>query len=365
MGVSVGVGQSARGERVADGVRVGEAWVRSGHRLTLGTATVEVTLQGESTIDTSTRDTFGSLVGRSPAMRAVFSALERASQADITVLLEGETGTGKEEAAAGLHEASARREQPFVVIDCSALPATLLDSELFGHERGAFTGAQAARAGAFEEASGGTVFLDEVGELPLELQPKLLRVLEAREVRRVGSNTVRPVDVRVIAATNRDLRKEINEGRFRADLYYRLAVMRIAMPPLRAHPEDVPLLARALLTSLGASPSQVEGLCTPAFLKTLRAAPWPGNVRELRNHLERCLLFVTGLPVEHVESGPAPAVDVGRPLTEERRRLVDAFERAYVEALLARFPDNINAAAAAAGVDRAYLYRLIKKVRLG
>jgi DNA-binding NtrC family response regulator len=351
-----------------EGVRIAEAFVTSGQTLVLGTATLEVTLQGENSISTSTNEAFGSLVGTSTTMRSVFAQLEKAASADITVLIEGETGTGKEEAAAALHQRSSRSGKPFVVIDCSALPATLLESELFGHERGAFTGAQSARAGAFEDAAGGTVFLDEIGELPLDLQPKLLRVLEARQFRRLGSNVVRSAEVRVVAATNRDLRREINEGRFRADLFYRLAVLRIRMPALRQHAEDIPLVAKRILASLGASAAQVASLCTPPFLSSLRTAPWPGNVRELRNHLETCLLFVEGLPVPaSPDGGPVPNspvnIDLSHSLAEERRRHTAAFERAYVDALLSHHENNVNAAAAAAGVDRAYLYRLIKKVR--
>ncbi len=350
-----------------DGVNVIEGYVRPGSRLVLGSVTIEVQLIGvENTIATSERDSFGALVGTSPAMRSIFAQLERAAASDITVLIQGETGTGKEETAAALHASSARAEKPFVVIDCSALPATLLESELFGHERGAFTGAHATRAGAFETADGGTVFLDEVGELPLELQPKLLRVLEAREFRPLGASAPRTTDVRVIAATNRDLRKEINEGRFRADLYFRIAVLRVTMPPLRAHPEDLPLIARRLLQGLAAQPAQIEALLTPAFLASLRAATWPGNVRELRNHLERCLLFSTGLPLDEVAPPAAPpsSVDIGRPLEAERRRHAEAFEREYVRALLAAHRGNVTPAAQAAGVDRAYLYRLIKKHNL-
>ncbi|MBL8949905.1 MAG: sigma 54-interacting transcriptional regulator [Myxococcaceae bacterium] len=350
-----------------DGVSVIEAWVRPGSRLVIGSVTLEVQLIGrENTIATSERETFGALAGSSAAMRSIFAQLERAAASDITVLIQGETGTGKEETAAALHAHSARAAKPFVVIDCSALPATLLESELFGHERGAFTGAHATRAGAFEEADGGTVFLDEVGELPLELQPKLLRVLEAREFRPLGAQAPRTTDVRVIAATNRDLRKEINEGRFRADLYFRIAVLRVTMPPLRTHPEDLPIIARKLLQGLAAQPAQIEALLTPAFLSSLRAATWPGNVRELRNHLERCLLFSAGLPLEEAAPPAAPpsSVDARRPLEVERRRHVEAFEREYVRALLEAHSGNVNAAAQAAGVDRAYLYRLIKKLSL-
>jgi DNA-binding NtrC family response regulator len=351
---------------VLDGVGVVEAWVRSGSQLALGPVVIEVRLIGEEVaIPASDSDSFGGLVGGSPLMRTVFAQLERAAVSDITVLIEGETGTGKEEAAAALHARSSRAAERFVVIDCSALPANLMESELFGHERGAFTGAEASRAGAFEEANGGTVFLDELGELPVELQPKLLRVLEAREFRRVGSTAPRRTDVRVIAATNRDLRQEINAGRFRADLYFRIAVLRVMIPPLRAHPEDLPRLVRKLLAGLGASPEQTEALCTPSLLATVRAATWPGNVRELRNYLERCLLFSSDLPLAAEGAAPVPpVVDVSKPLATERRRHVDAFEREYVRSLLAIHGGRVTEAAAAAGVDRAYLYRLIKRLGL-
>ncbi len=349
-----------------DGVGVVEAFLRDGSVVRVGNSTVRLELEtGENQIDASPAQTFGSLVGSSLAMRVVFAQLERAARTDITVLIEGETGTGKEGAAQAVHDASKRAERPFVVIDCSALPATLLESELFGHERGAFTGADSARVGAFEEANGGTVFLDELGELPQDLQPKLLRVLESREVRRLGSNTPRRCDVRVIAATNRDLRIEVNAGRFRADLYYRLNVLRVQLPALRSRPDDLPLLATHLLGTLGASDEVRQRICTPAFFTNLRAFAWPGNVRELRNYLERCLLFETAVPV----GGPSrPAaelsVDVTRPFTLAKQDHVELFERRYVEALLAAHGGKVAAAAEAARLDKAYLYKLIRRYQL-
>jgi two-component system, NtrC family, response regulator GlrR len=186
-------------------------------------------------------------------MRVALALIERAAGSDLTVLLEGETGTGKGKAAEAIHRGSARAKKPLLVVDCGAIPANLLESELFGHERNAFTGAGDRRIGAFEEASGGTIFLDEIAEMPLELQPKLLRVLESKEIRRLGSNQHQKVDVRIVAATNRDLRTEVNEGRFRADLYFRLAVLRINLPPLRSRQEDLPALAEELLAQIGAS----------------------------------------------------------------------------------------------------------------
>jgi two-component system response regulator GlrR len=219
-----------------------------------------------------------------------------------------------------------------VIVDCGAMSPTLLDSELFGHEKGAFTGADRARVGAFEEADGGTLFLDEIGELPLDLQPKLLRVLENREVRRLGQNTRRPVDFRLIAATNRDLRGEVNAGRFRSDLYYRLAVVKLTAPPLRSRPEDLPALCHAILTGLGATPAEVAAMTSPAVLARLAGSAWPGNVRELRNYLERSLVLEGPAPLAPLAVGERPAgglaIDARLPYAEARRRMLDEFERA-------------------------------------
>ncbi|MGZ6143485.1 MAG: sigma 54-interacting transcriptional regulator, partial [Myxococcales bacterium] len=279
---------------LVDGVPVGEAFLRSGSLLRLGNAVLRFDYgTGENPLLLSTRDRFGSLVGGSVAMRAAFALLERASASDATVLLEGETGTGKGQAAQAIHAASARKGKPLVVVDCAAIPASLIESELFGHEKGAFTGADQRRAGAFETAAGGTLFLDEIGELPADLQPKLLRVLEDREFRPVGASAVKKSEVRVLAATNRDLRAEVNAGRFRADLYFRIAVLKIALPPLSQRLDDMPLLVEQLLGSLGATPEQKASLLAPRFVQLLQSGAWPGNVRELRNYLERCLVLGT------------------------------------------------------------------------
>ncbi len=306
----------------------------------------------------------GPLVGASPAMRVAFAALARAARTDATVLIEGETGTGKEGAAEALHVASPRRDGPLVVVDCGALPANLLESELFGHEKGAFTGATARRIGAFEEARGGTIFLDEIGELPLDLQPKLLRVLERKDIRRLGSNARAPVDVRIVAATNRDLRTAVNAGRFRSDLYFRLAVVKVQLPPLRKRADDIPLLVERLLTRIGASPELVAALCTPAFLGRLKGFAWPGNVRELRNYLERCVVFQRELPlgddVEAVDSSRARTVDRGV-YADARRRALDAFEKRYLEQLLVAHGGRVDGMAAEAGLHRVSLYRLLRR----
>jgi DNA-binding NtrC family response regulator len=350
-----------------DGVGVVEGFLRDGSTLRLGGCTVRFELEsGQLHIDASTATTFGSLVGVSLPMRVTFAQLERAAKSDITVLLEGETGTGKEGAAKAVHDGSRRRDGPFVVIDCSALPANLLESELFGHERGAFTGAETTRIGAFEEADGGTVFLDEVGELPADLQPKLLRVLESKEVRRLGSNALKRTDVRVLAATNRDLRVEVNAGRFRPDLYFRLNVLHVQLPSLRRRPDDLPVLAEHFLAASGASDEVRRQICTPAFFANLNAFAWPGNVRELRNYLERCLLFEAPLPVggpRAVGAEPAQA-ELARSFSVAKQHAIERFEQRYVEALLAAHGGKVAQAAAAANMDKAYLYRLIRRYQL-
>jgi two-component system, NtrC family, response regulator GlrR len=354
-----------------DGVRVREGYLKPGSTLGLGHGPGAATLRFEldekvSAVPLSQASRFGTLVGSSAGMRAAFAVFERAAKSDVTVLLEGETGTGKSRAAEAIHRGGARAERPFFVVDCGALPPTLLEAELFGHEKGAFTGAANRRIGVFEEAKGGTVLLDEIGEVPLELQPRLLRVLEDRVVRRLGQNQWLPVDVRIIAATHRDLREEVNSGRFRSDLYFRLAVVRTTLPALRDRPEDLPEIARTLLTHLGATAANHPGLFSAAFFTQLRAGSWPGNVRELRNYLERCLVFEGPVPMvdDGATVGPtsnALAMDWKLPLTEARKRAVDAFEKQYVEQLVARHQGKVAQAAVDAGVDRVYLYRLMRK----
>jgi DNA-binding NtrC family response regulator len=294
-------------------------------------------------------------------MRQSFALLERAAATDFTVLIEGETGTGKGEAAEAIHAASQRRDRRLVVVDCGAIPENLLESELFGHEKGAFTGAVDRRVGAFEEASGGTIFLDEIGELSLDLQPKLLRVLQNREIRRVGSNSHRPVDVRVIAATNRDLRAEVNAGRFRPDLYFRMAVVRVQMPPLRQRPEDIPLIVEKILDEIAAG-ERGSPLRAPAFLAGLGHGAWPGNVRELRNHLEQCLVFGEALPpVEDQAPVAAVEVDAHLPYAEARQRALARFEERYLQKLLELHQRKIPQAAGAANITRVHLYRLLRR----
>ena len=357
---------SRNGTRV-NGVRVREAELQEGMVLRVGQLELVFTpLAERNELPVAPVTSFGTLVGSSVPLRTAFAQLGKAAAKDVTVLLTGESGTGKSEAAELLHEQSGRAGKPLRVVDCAAVPANLLESELFGHERGAFTGAIQRRVGVFEEAEGGTVFLDEVGELPLDLQPKLLRVLEAREVRRLGANRYLPVDVRVVAATNRDLRAEVNVGRFRPDLYFRLAVLTVRLPPLRERPGDIPLIAKQLLGRLTLDEETRRALAEPAFLSRLQLSPWPGNVRELRNHLERCAALQEAL--QPASEDPSPqhldALDVSIPFSEARRRLLDTFEQGYVRALLDRHDGNVSRAAATAGVDRAHLHRIMRRQKM-
>lgn len=308
----------------------------------------------------------GRMVGRSASMRAVFETLSRVAISDATVLLEGETGTGKEVSAEAIHRGSRRRDKPFLVVDCGAMPPQLLESELFGHERGSFTGAVASRQGVFEAAGGGTVFLDEIGELSIDLQPKLLRVLERREVRRIGTNNHVPVNVRVVAATNRSLREQVASRKFRSDLYYRLAVVEVKLPALRERLEDLPLLVEHILRTFGPlTDEHARTLRSDSFLNQLGRHSWPGNVRELRNYLERCVALGEFIPPTPAESGQVPtpesSVNIGLTLREARDAWVNAFEKRYLEELLRVNDNRVSVAARAAGVDRIYFYRLLWK----
>jgi DNA-binding NtrC family response regulator len=315
---------------------------------------------------------FHNLVGKSARMQEVYRLLEQAAGLDITVLLLGETGTGKELAARAVHYSSARRERRFVPVNCGALPPDLVESELFGHARGAFTGAAVAKAGLFQEADGGTVFLDEVGELPLPTQVKLNRALQEREIRRVGDNTPIRVDVRIIAATHRDLRAEVAAGRFREDLYYRVHVFPVRLPALRDRLEDVPLLAAHFLEKHArAFRREVTGV-EPEALRTLTAYRWPGNVRELENAIERAVAVSTGpllaaldLPPE-LTAQPPTAEPAGELLTTLPYRDAvelarDRVSREYLVALLKEFQGNVTQAAARAGMERESLHRLLKR----
>jgi len=350
---------STNGTRVG-GLRVIDAFLEPGAKLRLGATEVRFEAAGEGLAQRlDPAGSFGGLVGESVPMRALFAQLRRVAPTDATVLLVGESGTGKDLAAEAIVEASPRKDGPFVIVDCGSLVPTLVEAELFGHEVGAFTGAHAAREGAFELAHGGTLLLDEVGELPLEVQPKLLRALESREVRRIGAARPVAVDVRVIAATNRPLAAEVNRGAFRADLYYRLAVVELAMPPLRARLDDLPLLVARLLEELGRDPGELRA----ETVEELARYPWPGNVRELRNFLERALVLddEAAAPAAFAAPRPpgaAPVVDPKVPYRVAKERATADFERAYVQALLARAGGNVSQAARDAKMDRMFLHKL-------
>ena len=316
------------------------------------------------------QDAFHNLVGRSARMREVYALLEKAAQVEATVLVLGETGTGKELAARAIHYHSARRVGRFVAVNCGALPGELVESELFGHARGAFTGAAAAKPGLFEEASGGTLFLDEVGELPLPAQVKLNRALQEKEIRRVGESTPVKIDVRILAATHRDLREEVREGRFREDLFYRLNVIAVTLPPLRDRAEDVPLLATHFLEKHArALRREIAGI-EPDALVRLAGYAWPGNVRELENTIERAVavaggdrISVADLPPELAgapAAAPAGAL-AALPYRDAVAGARDRVTREYLVALLTEFEGNVTRAAERAGLERESLHRLLRK----
>ena len=351
----------SRNGTTVDGVRVREAFPGHGAVIGLGQSKLRlVATDRQNRVPLSDHDRFGVMVGGSSAMRRVFAILERAAGSDANVLLIGETGTGKEAASESLHRESARRDGPLIVVDCGAIPGALLESELFGHERGAFTGAVASRQGAFEAADGGTILLDEIGELPLDLQPKLLRVLERREVKPVGTSQYRKVDVRVVSATNIDLEAAVNQRRFRADLYYRLAVIQLRLPPLRERRDDLPLLVRQLLQQLGlAERPEAERVLSDELAQEMARHEWPGNVRELRNYIERVVALDEPVALAAGAAGAAGRADVDRPFKDARDALVRDFERRYAQDLLERHAGNVSAAARAAGLDRLAFYRLL------
>jgi DNA-binding NtrC family response regulator len=310
------------------------------------------------------------LVHRSSAFGDVVAMLERAARTDASVLLLGESGTGKELLAHHLHDSSVRADKPFVPVDCASIPTELFESELFGHQKGAFTGATNSKPGLFQVADGGTLFLDELGELPLAFQPKLLRAIQERSVRPVGSNEQSLVDVRIVAATNRNLQKEVEEGRFRADLFYRLDVVRIAVPPLRDRREDVEALVRHFLQRFGA-PARIERIA-PDAMAALRSYTWPGNVRQLRNAIERASalghppeLQLGDFPPE--VRGEEPAVlgaggdGVGGTFQEMKARAIAELESSYVEALLKKHQGNVTHCSEEAGMARSAFQKLMTK----
>ena len=363
---------STNGTLVGD-VRVREADVPPGTVVHCGGSVFRIDAADEpGFLAISSRTSFGDLVGASLEMRQVYAVLERAAPTDSTLLVQGETGTGKDVVARAVHEASPRKGSAFVPVDCGAIPETLFESELFGHVRGAFTGASQNRAGAFEEANGGTLFLDEIGEMPLATQVKLLRAIESRSIRRVGATKEMPVDVRIIAATNRKLALMVNEGTFREDLYYRLAVVEVSLPPLRARRDDIPLLAKHLFDKISAKSGAPAGaVLPPELLASLRAKPWPGNVRELRNAIERAVTLGQLVPghAKEEEPGVLPAgvesiVPLHLPLKDARLAWTSEFESIYARAMLRKTGGNLTRAAEQAGVSRRFFQRLVARLDL-
>jgi transcriptional regulator with PAS, ATPase and Fis domain len=369
------------------GVRIGQVLLAGPARLRLGKHTeIDVeSVDSDVVLEDWASERFGDVLGSAPAMRRLFALLAKAATTEATILLGGETGTGKEALAEAVHQTSSRAQQPFVVVDCGSIPHELLASELFGHARGAFTGATADKQGLIEAAHRGTLFLDEIGELALDLQPQLLRVLDRRSVRRIGEAAAIDVDIRVIAATHCNLRAMVKAGTFREDLYYRIAVIATTVPPLRDRKVDIPAIASCFAERMGRGSFALS----PALLEQLERHDWPGNVRELRNVVERALslgnaaladLGNTAAPASARPSNAASAAAVRPaagalpdatpdvlelPFKEAKAALVETFERDYLTALLARHRGNISRAAAEAGIDRNYIHRLVKKYGLG
>jgi DNA-binding NtrC family response regulator len=346
------------------GARFSELAIGAGALIAIGDTELKVVSVAEhAPLGASQADQFGGLIGSSLRMREVYAVLERIAPSDIAVLIEGETGTGKELVAEAIHQASPRANKPFVVCDLAAAATSLLESELFGHVRGAFTGADGDRAGAFTQADGGTIFIDEVGEVELAAQPRLLRALEQRKVKPVGAQAYRPVNVRVIAATHRDLRAEVAAGRFRADLYHRLAIVRVTLPALRDRKEDLPRLVSHFLSERSIDVPQET-------LRLLAEYDWPGNVRELRNVIDRaCSLLgdsrtlsaaLLGLS-ESIPLAAATADGAGDGYREAKDRLLAVWERQFVLEILRRAGGNVSLAAREGKIDRGYLHRLMKK----
>ena len=355
---------------------VREATVEPGATLTVGD--VDLILRTEPNrahILPSEQSEFGEALGPSLAMRTLFGVLEHIAPTDAPVLLEGETGTGKDVLARSIHQKSRRASAPFVVVDCGAVSYNLIESELFGHERGAFTGAVATRQGAFETAGEGTVFLDEVGELPIDVQPKLLRVIESHEFRRVGGNKTLRANARIVAATKRNLKDEVERGKFREDLYFRLAVVPIHVPALRQRRDDIPMLVSHFLElAKKRDPKASEVRLDKSTVAALAAHDWPGNVRELRNVLDRAIYIATasGMKDLHLVDLPVgpPAksegagtfvFDAGESYRDVKARYETEFEKSFVAWLLERHAGNISAAAREAKMDRKYFYDLARK----
>ena len=395
---------SRNGVYVGD-LRIREVFLRPGTVFRLGHTSIQFQpMQDVVEIELSKRDRFDAIIGGSAAMRQIFAQLEKVAPSELTVLITGETGTGKEMVARAVHNASPRKAKPFVVLDCGSIPKELIESTLFGHEKGSFTGAIGQHLGCFEQANGGTIFLDEIGELDITLQPKLLRVLEQREIKRVGGDKTIKVDVRVLAATNRDLREEVNKGNFREDLYFRLSVVHVELPPMRERREDIASLANHFLRDI-AGRRAMQMTFGPDAMAAMLSHAWPGNVREMRNVVERAAALSDGPTITRADlvfgrelgpsvsashdlakagiagaqravaaeagvelpAGSGPAIfdaallKPGLGFKQAKQTVVDAFEAAYLEALLGRNDGNITRSANEAGLTRYHLRELLKR----
>ena len=351
------------------GVRIVDGFIAPGATIQVGKSAIVFDPLDESvSVPLWHENKLHGLIGASAPMRQLFDMINRFAQSDATVLIQGETGAGKEGVAEAIHLCSPRKDGPFIVLDCSAIPEQLFEDQIFGHEQGAFTGAGKATVGVFEAANGGTLFLDEIGELPLDVQAKLLRAVETRKVRRIGSTKVIASDVRIVAATNRDLATEVNRGTFRSDLFYRLSVAKLSVPALRERRDDIPLLVEHFLRQLTATIGSKDPRLPDDFAARAQRHAWPGNVRELRNAVERACLLpnhpTLGFEAPPKKEGSFGEVDIDVPFKVAKQRLVDEFDRKYLEQLLEAHDNNISAAARAAGIERMSIYKMIRRLGL-
>ncbi len=347
-------------------VRIREAVITGGAELTVGDTHLVITPSGnKQRVELGYSDRFGSIVGASPKMRRVFSVLEKVAATPLSVLVLGETGTGKEGVARAIHEASPRRTGPFVVVDCGSIPQTLAESILFGHEKGAFTGANERRMGALAEAHGGTLFLDELGELPIDLQPKLLRALSERQVKRIGGTAFDSIDVRVIAATRRDLSTEMNAGRFRSDLFFRIAQVRIELPPLRDRLTDLPMLIEDICTRV--HQAWAAPVVRNWIERRMASHDWPGNVRELVNVVSvAATLAQTPEAIDDVlllarDEQPAQSTQPATAFSDAKRQAIELFERNYFNELSRRAKGNVSEMARQSGMERHHVRAYLRK----
>lgn len=375
---------SKNGTYIAD-MRINDVYLSSGISFRCGGISIRFELGSDIVeVSISKNNQFGNMLGQSLAMREIFGLLQKVAPTPATVLVEGESGCGKELVAQAVHMHSPRANKPFVIFDCSAVSKDLIESELFGHVKGSFTGAVSDRRGAFGQADGGTLFLDEIGELALDLQPVLLRVLENQEIRPVGSDKAHKVNVRVIAATNRSLEHEVKEGTFRDDLFYRLAVIRVQIPPLRKRTEDIPLLVEHFLKIAAKNFDRSELQVSFSTIQKLKSYRWPGNVRELRNYIERAALLSSHNQIEtrflspeaNLKSEPAPlspgqrdeliecAIESQTPYKEIKQEILESFEQRYWTKLLEKTKGNITKAAAAASMHRKSVEYILRKLDL-